>query len=430
MLLRFLYTLVLYLILPFALIRLGGRGFRNKAYWNRWTERLGLIPWQISGQQRFWVHAVSVGEVKTATPMIHHVQAAYPHLEILVTTVTPTGAECVRQEFGRRAIHCYLPYDLPGPVRRFLRRSNPCIVVLIETELWPNLLHECHRLGMPVVLANARLSERSWIGYRRFASLTRDMLGKVTTVAAQTCKDADRLIALGMDPRSVTVTGNMKFDVSTPAVVVGKARSLRHRLGVHRPIWIAASTHRGEEASLLDAHERILRRHPGCLLQIAPRHPERFDHVADLCRIRGFQICRRSETLAIGEQAEILLIDTIGELPSYYAVSDIAFVGGSLVQFGGHNLLEPAAVGIPVLTGPHCFHFMEICDLLVQGGGAIIVSSAVQLSERVCQFLSDERLRYRVGKMARQVVENNGGAVDRVMALLGKHLEQGSRLTQ
>jgi 3-deoxy-D-manno-octulosonic-acid transferase len=421
--LRSAYTLLLYLATPFLFLRLGWLGFRNRGYRQGWTERLGFVRLPLSSRPRLWIHAVSVGEVQAATPLVHALRRQYPDLEILLTTTTPTGAERVRRQLAGQAFHCYLPYDLPGAIGRFLRRVQPLVVIIMETEFWPNLLHLCKRFNIPVILANGRLSRRSMQGYQRLPGLTRTMLADIAAIAAQTRDDADRFIRLGADPARVSVTGNLKFDVSLPADIYGRAKLLRRALGEQRPIWIAASTHEGEEAIVLDALDKLLVLEPALLLLLAPRHPERFDHVFELCQKRGLKIVRRSEKRDCIPKTQVFLIDTLGELLFFYAVSDVAFVGGSLVGTGGHNPLEPASLGVPILAGPHVFNFQAIFELLREAQAAMMVATAEDLASRVAQFLADAERRQAAGMRGLQVLEANRGAVNRIMKLVQKYLE-------
>ena len=416
------YTLLFYLATPLLFLRLLGLGLRSPGYWQGWAERLGFVRYALSSRPRLWIHAVSVGEVKAAVPLVHALQYRYPNLEIVLTTTTPTGAECVRGQFSDQVLHCYLPYDLPGAVRRFLRRVGPCAAIIMEAELWPNLLHGCKRLAIPVILVNARLSPRSMRGYACLPGITRGMLSNIAVIAAQTRADADRFIALGAEPARVQVTGNLKFDARLPKGIDAQAHSLRRSLGGERPILIAASTHEGEEAILLAAFEQLLQRQPTALLLIAPRHPERFDRVFELCERRGMRVIRRSERRDRAPETQIFLIDSMGELPLFYAVSDVAFVGGSLVGAGGHNPLEPASLGVPVLTGPHVFNFQAIFDLLRKAQAAVMVSTAEQIAAEAAGFIIDKDRRRAAGARGLQIVGDHRGAVDQIMRLLRGYL--------
>ena len=420
---RRLYTLLLYLLTPLVLLRLMWRGLRAPAYLRRWPERFGYFPVPPAAGV-IWIHAVSVGEVQAAAPLVRALRERYPGVPLLLTTTTPTGSDRAREAFGRDVVHVYAPYDLPGAVRRFLVRVRPRLAVVMETELWPNLFHACREAGVPLVVANARLSPRSAAGYRRVASLTRRTLANVSVIAAQSRRDADDLISIGADPQRVQVTGNVKFDVRLPASLHEQAQVLRRAWGAARPVWIAASTHEGEEERVLDAFERVRQALPDVLLVLVPRHPERFSRVAALCRRRGYATRLRSERRACTPDTAVFLGDSMGELSLFYAASDVAFVGGSLVSAGGHNLLEPAALGLPVIFGPHVFNFEEISRLLLEQGAARRVRDAEELAGVVEQLLRDANLRHSAGEQGRQAVERNRGAVDRVMQMLAGYVER------
>nr|VFJ97333.1 MAG: 3-deoxy-D-manno-octulosonic-acid transferase [Candidatus Kentron sp. LFY] len=420
------YSIVHYLIMPLVLFRLFWRGLDAPAYRERWPERFGFGKPLPPGESRIWVHAVSVGEVQAAVPIVHALRARYPKAAILVTTTTPTGAARVAGALGT-VEHRYVPYDLPGCVRRFLDRADPSLAVILETELWPNLLAACRGRSIPVLLVNARLSARSARGYGRVARTTRGMLTSLSAIAAQGHHDARRLIALGADPRGVEVTGSVKFDIELHPGTRQAGRTMRKYWGVDRLVWIAASTHEGEEEQVLDAFRWLRESVPEALLILVPRHPERFARVDALVRRRGYDAVLRSrlantDTAPPADfriDADVIIGDTMGELPVLYAASDVAFVGGSLVPVGGHNMLEPAALGIPVLFGPHVFNFKEIAENLCRCGGAVQVWDNRELSERLATLLRDAHARHDMGKKAEVFVRENRGALDRIMALVG-----------
>jgi 3-deoxy-D-manno-octulosonic-acid transferase len=361
---------------------------------------------------------VSVGEVLSAGPLIKRLRLAFPGMRFLVTTVTPTGAEMVSARFNAEIEHAYFPYDLPWAVGRFLARVRPRMVVVLETEIWPNFYAACHRAGIPLVMVNARISPVSFSGYTRFARLIADALANVTFVAAQTQTDADRFQHLGVAPARMGVFGNLKFDIQISRSVSEQGQALRRAFSNDRLIWAAASTHEGEETTLLRAFSIVLRTFPQCLLLLAPRHPERFDHVADLCSTAGFQLLRRSERRPPGMNCKVFLLDSLGELLPYYASSDVAFVGGSLVPAGGHNLLEPASLGVPLLTGPHTFNFTEVMSLLADARAVYVVRDVPEIAARVVELLGDANLRHAMGEAARRVFDGNQGTADRVVKLL------------
>ena len=419
--LRGLYTGLLYLALPLALLRLYWRGRRDPGYRQRWRERLGLIPPLPSAC--LWIHAVSVGETRAALPLIRALLARYPDRPLLVTTTTLTGSRQVREALGEWVHHVYAPYDLPGAVRRFLRNTQPRLAIIMETELWPNLLRQGAVAGIPVLIANARLSERSARGYARIRRLTASMLRDVTLIAAQAESDAGRFRALGA-PR-LQVTGNLKYDLALPDDLVARGLELRRELlGENRSVWIAASTHAGEDEQILDAFARLRDRWPELLLLLVPRHPERFDGVAALCRQRGFPVVRRSEQRPCAADTAIFFGDSMGELLLFYAAADLAFVGGSLVATGGHNVLEPALLSLPVLFGPHMFNFTEAGERLLEVEAAWQVTDAVGLAATVDRLLADPALRQAAGQRGQAVVERHRGALaallTRIEALLGR----------
>jgi 3-deoxy-D-manno-octulosonic-acid transferase len=419
---RTLYPLISYLLLPWAVARLIWSGFHNPEYYRRWRERFGIIPTRECSRPLIWIHAVSVGEVQAASPLINRLLDDFPHCQILVTTMTPTGADTVRQRFSQAVDHYYLPYDIPLAVSRFVKRLQPAMLIVLETEIWPNLFRACRRQRVPILLVNARMSERSASGYGRVAQLTRSTLADINLIAAQSRTDADRFLRLGAVPERTRVIGNLKFDISLPPSIHEQAESLRRFLGVNRPVWIAASTHEGEEQQILEAFERILMQHQDCLLLLAPRHPERFERIADLCHRVGDRVARHSRGDPVTAATRVYLVDTLGELPVFYAAADVAFVGGSLVPVGGHNMLEPASLGVPVITGPHCFNFSEVVTILQEAGAAWVVGDGRQLAERLDGLLADPDLRYRAGEYGRAAVESHCGGVEEIIGLLQPYL--------
>jgi 3-deoxy-D-manno-octulosonic-acid transferase len=417
---RFIYTRLLYFILPLALLRLYWRGRRDPGHRQRWRERLGWIS-SLPESGCLWIHAVSVGEVRAALPLIRALLARYPDQPLLITTTTLTGSRQVQEALGDRVLHVYAPFDLPGAVQRFLQHSRPRLAIIMETELWPNLLRQCAVAGIPVLIANARLSERSARGYARIRPLTISLLRDVTLIAAQTEADAERFRTLGA-PR-VQVVGNLKYDLQLPDPLLEQGRTLRReQLGENRPVWIAASTHAGEDEQILEAFAQLRPRWPNLLLLLVPRHPERFDSVAGLCQQRSFNVIRRSDQQPCGPETAIFLGDSMGELLLFYAAADLAFVGGSLVPTGGHNVLEPALLGLPVLFGPHMFNFTEAGERLLKVEAARQVADAGELASAVDQWLADPEQRWNAGQRGRAVVESHRGALaalmERIEALL------------
>ncbi len=419
---RRLYTLILCMLMPVVVGRLIWRGWRNREYWRRWGERFGRFP-SPEMNSPIWIHAVSVGEVRAAQPLVREIKQRWPAIPLLVTTTTPTGSEQVKALFGESVLHTYLPYDLPGPVKRFLDGAQPRLALIMETELWPNLFHGCASRKIPIIIANARLSARSLRGYRRVSSLIRETLRSIYLVAAQGEQDAERFRQLGMEADRIRVTGSMKFDQPLPEGLQERAGELRRRLGEKRMLWIAASTHQGEEEQILDAFRQVRREHPDCLLMLVPRHPERFGRVAELCSRTGFRVVRRSSGRPCDQDVDIFLGDTMGELMLFYAASDVAFVGGSLVPTGGHNMLEPAALGKPVIAGPHLFNFTEIAAAMERAGALCRVADGAELAEVTSRLLSSPEERAGMGEAGRRLVQQNRGALQRVLDLVRPCLE-------
>ncbi|KPA96250.1 lipid IV(A) 3-deoxy-D-manno-octulosonic acid transferase [Pseudomonas asplenii] len=421
---RTLYTLLFHLGLPLVAVRLWLRARKAPAYARRICERFarGLPPMRPDG---IWVHAVSVGESIAAAPMIRALLARYPELPITVTCMTPTGSERIQALFANepRIQHCYLPYDLPWAAARFLDTVRPRLAVIMETELWPNHIHQCARRGIPVALANARLSARSARGYARFARLTRPMLEEMSLIAVQTEAEAERFRQLGARAESVEVTGSIKFDLSVDPQLLVRAAELREQWQAQqRPVWIAASTHEGEDEVILAAHRQLLGSYPDALLILVPRHPERFHSVFELCRQQGFPTVRRSTAEPVGAQDSVLLGDTMGELLFLYALADSAFVGGSLVPNGGHNLLEPAALCKPVLSGPHLFNFLEIAALMREAGALQEVDDAEGLAVVVRSLFELPQDARRMGEAGLKVMQANQGALQRLLDGLARLL--------
>ena len=404
--------------MPVLLMRLVLRSRRTSGQASRWRERLGFYTGPASASRPIWIHAVSVGETMAAVPLVRALQEQFDGIAILLTTTTATGAETVARMLGDSVHHVYFPYDLPRVVQRFLTHFQPRILLVMETELWPNTFAVCHRAGLPIVLANARLSARSMRGYQRVACLSRSTVRTIDHIAAQTSDDAARFIALGAEPARIDVIGSLKFDLDLPASVHEQAAAVRRELGNNRSLLIAASTREGEEALVLDAFRDIERELPQALLLLVPRHPERFDEVAQLCASRGLRFRRRSQGRQCSAQDQVYVVDSMGELPRHYAAADVAFVGGSLLPFGGHNVLEPAVLGRPVLVGPHTFNFTDIVALLSAAGALVVVDDASQLAAAALRWLRDSNERDRVGHLAREVVHRHRGATHRTVGVV------------
>jgi 3-deoxy-D-manno-octulosonic-acid transferase len=423
--LRYLYSLLTYIAAPLFSVVLLLRGLRDRTYWHNFGERFGFGP--ALEMPCIWVHAVSVGEVQAASALVNTLRERYPDIPLVVTTFTPTGAGRARALFKDRAQVRYLPFDLPDAVHRFFKRIRPRIAVIFETELWPNLYHQCGRRRVPLVLASARLSARSVDRYGRLGALFRETLAQGVVVAAQGEADASRFRALGSDPGNTHVTGNLKFDFSVPTDIADRGRALRDYYAPGRLVWIAGSTHGGgEEEALLEAQKLIRGRQPSALLVMAPRHPNRFGEVAAQLVSRGVRFIRRSQTPAAGAiaEAEVMLLDSLGELLDFYAASDVAFVGGSLVPIGGHNLLEPAALGLPIITGPNNSNSADAARALIGSGAVQVVQNPQELADKVVSLLGEPQTRARMGAAGRAFVEANKGALQKLLGLVVPLIEQ------
>lgn len=419
--LQTLYTVLLYLIQPLIWIRLLVRGRKSPAYRKRWAERYGFCKGKVvSGG--IMLHSVSVGETLAAIPLVRALRHRYPSLPITVTTMTPTGSERVQSAFGAGVHHVYLPYDLPGSLNRFLDEVNPKLVIIMETELWPNLISALHRRKIPLVIANARLSERSAKGYQKLGTFIRTVLQRITLIAAQNQEDGDRFLSLGLKRNQLAVTGSLKFDISVTPELAAKAIALRSQWASRRQVWIATSTHEGEETLLLEAHKELLKSHPTLLLILVPRHPERFPVACELTRKAGLTFTQRSTGEVPSSGTQVVIGDTMGELMLLYGIADLAFVGGSLVDRGGHNPLEAAAHAIPVLMGPHTFNFKDICAKLAQDDGLITVTDTASLVKEISTLLTDEDYRLYYGRHAVEVLHQNQGALQRLLHLLEPYL--------
>jgi len=421
------------MVLPFLLLRLLWRGRKNRAYYVGWSERFALYRKESLFKESIWIHAVSLGEVVAAIPLVRAVQKKYPSTPIVFTVMTPAGAEQVRRVLGDEVTQLYVPYDYPYAVKKFLNYVNPKFLIIMETELWPNILYYSKQRRLPVFLVNARLTERSFKKYCKISRLTKMMLGSIDTIFAQSQKDADYFLRFGIAAQRVNVSGNIKFDIVIPADVKEQGRQLRQRLqinGDRRPIWIAASTHAGEEAIILTAFKRVLLTLQNALLILVPRHVERCREVAKICQQRGFSVARYvaeveggvgfSDTLA----SDVMLVDVTGRLLLLYAASDVALVGGSLVAgIGGHNVLEPAALALPILVGPYTESLADVRTMLENANGLIGISNADELAEQVLMLLTNAEICKKYGNAAWQVVEQNRGIIDETVKIMQRKIE-------
>jgi 3-deoxy-D-manno-octulosonic-acid transferase len=413
---RLLYSFGIVTLLPWAVLHLLWRSRRQPEYLRHWGERFGLFPPR-PAQAVIWIHAVSVGETRAAQPLVAALGRRYPGHRILFTHMTPTGRATSEALFGDQVQRVYLPYDLPWAVRAFLDRFRPVVGLIMETELWPNLIAGCRAAGVPLLLVNGRLSERSARRYGRFARLSRQALQGLAAVAAQGEDDARRLGELG--GRRPLVLGNMKFDMEPPPAQLALGREFRARLGP-RPVFLCASTREGEEALILDAWPKD----GAALLVIVPRHPQRFEEVAALTASRGFALQRRSDGSAVAAETQVWLGDSMGELIAYYAACDLAFVGGSLLPYGSQNLIEPCAVGVPVLIGPSTYNFADAVKAALGAGAALSVGSPAELVGQAKRLLSDTERRQRMAAAGREFAARHKGATERTLALIAPFIPE------
>ncbi len=423
---RLLYSALYYCLLPLLVLRMLWRSRLAPAYRQRLAERFGLFP-APPGLDRpaIWLHAVSVGETVAAGPLVKLLLQRYPEHRLVVTTTTPTGSQRVHSLFGDRVFHVYLPWDLPGPLHRFLRKTRPELLLIMETELWPNMLHYSRATGCRILLVNARLSERSARGYSRVGRLTRQMLEQLDAAACQTPADGKRLLSLGLPASAIEPTGSIKFDLELDEELRQRAASLRQALSEGgRPVLVAASTHVGEEELVLAAYREVRLALGDCLLVIVPRHPERFDDVSALCRQEGWQVLHRSSGTNPGAGDDILLGDTMGELLLLLGTATVAIIGGSLLPHGGHNALEAAAWGVPVITGPHMENFSDATERLISAGAMVRLDTPAGLVPCLLELLRDPGRRQRMGMAGRQVLADNCGATNRVLALVAGQLDK------
>ncbi len=415
---RFYYTVLLYLILPLVPIKLWWRGIKQPAYLKHWPERFGFYSTPVN-KPIVWLHCVSVGETRAAEPLINALQTAYPHHQILLTHGTPTGREAGEALFGDKVECVYLPYDVPFAVQRFLTHFKPSIALMMETELWFNLIAACKQRDIPVLLLNARLSEKSSRGYAKLGKLVQEGLQSLSAVAAQTADDAVRFKSL--DATNISMTGNLKFDVVPSVPLINIGLRLKKQFG-ERPVFLAASTREGEEALILDALAK--NKLPNLLTIIVPRHPQRFDAVAALLERRGINYQRKTllNDDALHAKTQVVLGDTMGEVPMYYAACDIAFIGGSLLCFGGQNLIEAALMGRPILMGEHTFNFAQASDDAVTAGAAMRVKDADDLMQKVNALLKSKTELANMQQAALQFSADYAGATKRNMQVIAPYL--------
>lgn len=415
---RTLYSLIYYLVLPLIFFRMWWRSLKDSRYRQRWSERLAFYPDEKFNLSKPVIvfHAVSVGELHAAVPLIRACQEVLPEWTFTLTTTTVTGSDRVKAIFGDSIQHCYMPYDTPGSIKRFLKAVQPRILVILETELWPNLLFYSAQQGCKLLLLNARLSDKSFLNYRKHARLTSSMLSSFAIVAAQFKQDAEHFRQLGLPDKALHITGTMKFD--QPMDQVQHEAGLAMKQELKRPIFVAGSTREGEEEKVLQAFKILLTTLPELLLILVPRHPDRFNEVANLLNKQGYEYALRSSGEDVSREKQILLGDSLGEMQFYYASADVAFVGGSLVDTGCQNIIEPAALGVPVVTGPSLFNFQAVSELLLEAGAMLVVADANELAEKATLLLQDKERRENMANAARATIKSNRGATDRQKQLI------------
>lgn len=418
---RFFYSFLIVLCTPVVLLYFAIRGLRDRAYLGRWSERFGFLP-ESDHHGGIWIHAASVGEFNAASPLIRALLKSYPEIPLTVTTLTPTGSERVRNDLNDKVAHSYVPIDLPGAVNRFLKRLQPRLIIVMETEIWPNLYLQSRDKGVPILMANARLSRRSVNRFRRLPGFVREVLQTVAWIGAQSTADAQRLADCGAEQQRIEMTGNLKFDLSVPASLEERASALRLRWGSERPVLVAGSTHEADESVVIPAFVEMLETLPDALLILVPRYPERFASATQQAKTAGLHTELRSQGESCTRQAQCFVIDTIGELMSYYACADVAYVGGSMGEQGGHNALEPVALGKPVLMGPNMENAQEIADQLIECNAARSVSSKQDFIQAAEEILRDGILRDSMGQAGRNLLEKNRGALDLTLKAVEKHL--------
>lgn len=425
---RALYTGLMWLLIPVFILRLFWRGRVNPKYRERMTERLGFVNTRNTTKPCIWLHAVSVGETIAARPLIERLLVDYPDYDIWITTTTPTGSDTVKRLFADRVKHSYFPYDIPLFISRFLQRVQPSLVIIMETELWANLFHRCQQKKIPLVVCNARLSERSFEGYQKLSGLVAETLQQVHFIAARSEQDRKYFRQLGVPKSRIQAIGNIKFDLQLPDGLSEQAKTLRQQWGEERLVLVAASTHEGEDEALLSIYKQLISQYPQLLLILVPRHPERFHAVIQLCEQTELVTNTRSQFDEVSPQTHLLVGDTMGELLLWYAAADIAFIGGSLIEHGGHNPLEAAAFDLPVISGQYVHNFMDIFPLLERQGGAVLVKSALELQQQLEQWILQPQERLKCGEQAGKLLLENKGVVqslcDIVATTLSVHNEK------
>lgn len=420
-LMRIVYSALFYLLTPVIVLRLLWRGVKAPDYLDRWRERFAFYDKkQVQGV--VWFHAVSVGEAEALFPLVRQFQKKHPDIRLLITTTTPTGSARVKMVMKDAVEHVYLPYDLPGAVRRFMLAFKPRLAVIMETEIWPNLFAQCGNNSIPLLIVNARLSKKSARGYCKIPALVRPALAEITLIAAQTQDDANRFIDIGAATETVKTLGNMKFDVEIPGEIVKAGLTLKDELFSGRFVWLIASTHKDEEAIFLDIYKAVKRQIPDLLLVIVPRHPERFGEVKKLCEQQRLDVVMRTSGIICSARTDVYLADTMGELKMLYAAADTAFVGGSMVPVGGHNILEPAALGVPVMFGPHMSNFSEIAKGVLEQDAAIQCLARDDIVRALYRLYAEPVYRESLSSKCKNFVLQNQGTIAKITTLLDRHL--------
>ncbi len=419
---RAFYTGLFYLSIPVIVLRLLWRGIKAPAYRQRWSERFAIYPKEPSLAD-IWFHAVSVGEAEALFPLIRRIQQKYPKAKLLVTTTTPTGSARVKAVLANDVAHVYLPYDLPDAVSRFMQQFKPGLAVIVETEIWPNLYAFCGKNNIPLYLINARLSEKSTRNYQKIPWLIRPSLAQATCIATQSEEDTKRFAAISGDIGSIITMGNIKFDVVIAPGLVAEGLEVKARLFPDRFVWVIASSHHGEEALLLDSYQEAKQRLPRLLLVIAPRHPERFVDVKKLCEQNQLKVATRTAGEVCSQDTDIYLLDTLGELKLFYAAADVAFIGGSMVPVGGHNILEAAAIGVPILFGPHMSNFKNIAYSILQRDAAIQCQDKDAVSKAILMLYAEPSRRESLVVNAKVFIRQNQGVIDKLVEMLGQHIK-------
>lgn len=421
---RVFYTCLFYLLTPVIVSRLLWRSLKAPDYRRRWRERFAFY------HQKFpagviWFHAVSVGEAEALFPLVQRIQAQHPSAQLLITTTTPTGSARVQAVLKESVAHVYLPYDLPDVLNRFMRQFKPRLAVIMETEIWPNLYAACGQRNIPLYLINARLSEKSARGYQKIPGLIRPALAHVKLIATQSEEDSRRFVDIGASSDQVKTVGNIKFDVAIAPEIISQGQDLKSGLFAGRFVWLIGSTHNDEEALFLDIYRDLKQRIPELLLAVAPRHPERFAEVKKLCEQKQLAVVTRTSAECCNRLTDIYLLDTLGELKLFYAAADAAFVGGSMVPVGGHNILEAAAVGVPVMFGPYMNNFKEIANGILQRNGALQCRDKDDIVKAIASLYTEPSHRKEFVANAQAFVRENQGVTDRIAELLEQGIEPG-----